>query len=186
MTEEKEKSAIPVGIESIDPEQGLMLSLKKPFSFFFAEEDGVEGVTDVAIDLSLTKSGDEIFAAGMAAGTIRLQCSRCLAEFDHRVEAAVEAPFFPKSHDITSGGGDGEEPEDDEGDVNLYEGETLDVFPVLYDLLFLALPLKPLCREDCKGLCPKCGADLNVTTCGCPAEKRDFRLTELEKLKEKL
>ncbi len=183
MAENKKNPAILVKIDDIDPEMGLVLSMRKPFSFFFPDDDVVVGVSEVAVDVSMTRGEDDIFAAGVVAGTVHLQCSRCLAEFDQRVEATVEAPFFPKSHDITAGE---EELEEDEGDLNIYEGDTLDIFPVLHDQLFLALPIKPLCREDCKGLCPKCGADLNVTTCGCPAEKGESRLAVLQKLKDKL
>ncbi|MBI5178330.1 MAG: DUF177 domain-containing protein [Nitrospinae bacterium] len=186
MTEEKVKATLPVELDSIGPEEGLTLTLKKPFGFFFAEEGEVIPVTEVDITVSLTKSGDEVFAAGVASGTVRLQCARCLAEFDSELNAVIEAPFFPKGSAEEMAGEEAEEEEMDEGDVNIYEGKHLDLYPVIRDQLYLALPIKPLCREDCKGLCPKCGADRNVTTCGCTVESHDSRLAVLQKLKGKL
>ncbi len=183
------KPALQVDADTISPEEGLTLDLRKPFDFFFSEEDGVVGASDVTINVSLSKVGNEIFAAGRLGGAVRLQCGRCLEEFDYNLEAELYAPFLPKA-------GGGKEPspkseaegpkEVDEGDVNYYKGKTLDLYSVLRDQLFLALPLKPLCREECKGLCPTCGADLNKGPCSCKAKKGDTRLAALKKLKDKL
>ncbi|MBI3580648.1 MAG: DUF177 domain-containing protein [Nitrospinae bacterium] len=186
MTEKK--PAVQVDVDTISPEEGLTLDLRRPFDFFFSEEDGVVGASDVGINVSLSKVGNEVFAVGTVGGAVRLQCGRCLKEFDYELEAEVNAPFLPK------GGGDrepspaseAEGPEEDEGDVNYYKGKTLDLYNVLRDQLFLALPLKPLCREECKGLCPSCGADLNKGPCSCGPKKGDPRLAALKKLKDKL
>jgi uncharacterized protein len=182
------KPSVQVDVDTISPEEGLTLDLRKPFDFFFPEGDGVVGASDVSINVSLSKVGNEIFAAGRAGGAVRLQCGRCLEEFNYNVEAEVSAPFLPKV-----GGGkepspksEAEGPDAEEGDVNYYKGKTLDLYNVLRDQLFLALPLKPLCREECKGLCPTCGADLNKGPCSCKAKKGDARLAALKKLKDKL
>jgi len=182
---------LQVDIDLISPDDGYLIDMRVPFSFFFQKVEGVTAVSDVAINVSITKSGGELFAAGRLVGTIHLQCSRCLAEFDQEIEAVVEAPFFPKA-------GEGEPSPDkveadvdldldlDEGDVNYYTGNTIDLFSVLHDQLFLAIPIKALCSEDCKGLCPQCGADLNSGPCSCKAKSVDPRLAELKKLKDKL
>ncbi len=174
------KNRLDVSIEQIKEDEGLALHIEKPFDFFFLEEDGVNGVSEVAVDVTLTKSGHEIFAAGRAEGTVRFQCSRCLADFDLDLAPEIEAPFFPHSDEPVE-----DEPED-EGDINYYKGETMDLFPVIHDQLLLAMPVKPLCKEDCLGLCPKCGADLNTNPCNCPRKEPDARFAALKNLKEKL
>ena len=62
-----------------------------------------------------------------------------------------------------------------------YEGDTIDLAPLVHDAVFLELPLTPLCRETCRGLCVQCGIDLNDDTCECPApvDPRWAKLTEL-------
>lgn len=179
--------SVRVNINLINPDEGYLLNVREPFSFFFPEEDGVTAVSDVDISVSITNSGREFFAAGTMAGTIRQQCGRCLAEFDQEINAVVEAPYFPKGgEDETSTDDETDEAELEDGEVNYYSGDTVDLFDVLHDQLFLAIPIKALCKEDCKGLCPQCGADLNVEQCSCKLKSIDPRLAELKKLKDKL
>lgn len=182
MDGEMEPVRLDFKLEEIGEEAGLDVVLTRPFGFFFGEADDIKGAGDVAVDVHLAKTGDEVFASGSAAVTVTMQCGRCLAEFEHRIEAVVEAPFFPRLPKE----GKTDEEEEDEGDINYHDGETVDVFPVLHDQLILALPLKPLCREDCKGLCPRCGEDLNVKECGCPKGSPGSPFEELKKLKERL
>lgn len=174
------KNRIEIDLEGIDPENGLALQMEKPFGFFFNEGDGVNGVGDVTVDLTLIRAGEDVFVTGRAEGTVKLQCGRCLAEYEMTLAPAIEAPFFPRAGESPEGG-DG-----DDGEVNYHDGEKLDLFPVLHDHLLLAIPFKPLCTEECKGLCPKCGADLNAAPCGCKPKEPDARFAALQKLKERL
>lgn len=184
MTEER--LAMPVEVEKISESDGLLLDERKPFDFFFDEKDGVNGIGEVAVNISLTRSGEDVFAAGQLSGVVRLQCGRCLEEFDQELVATVEEPFFPKSTGLEGAAETDEEAETTPDEGNLYDGNTLDLFDVLRDQLYLAIPLKPLCKEDCKGLCPNCGANLNAGPCGCKPKKADPRLAVLKSLKEKL
>lgn len=174
------KNRVEIDVEVIDPENGLTLQMEKPFSFFFNEGDGVNGVGNVTVDVALTKTGENIFALGRAGGTVKLQCSRCLAEYEMALAPSIEAPFFPRAAESPEG------EEEDDGEVNYHDGEKLDLFPILHDQLLLAIPFKPLCGEECKGLCPACGADMNTAPCGCKLKKPDARLAALQKLKERL
>ena len=71
--------------------------------------------------------------------------------------------------------------------VGYYDGDRLDLGEVVREQVLLALPLKPLCREDCRGLCPRCGQNRNLGPCGCPPpeEPGDPRLEPLRKLVDK-
>jgi uncharacterized protein len=68
-------------------------------------------------------------------------------------------------------------------DLSFYEGDSVDLTPLIQEELVLALPTRPLCRETCKGLCPQCGANLNQQVCGCIPAVGDPRLAVLRSLK---
>ncbi len=100
-------------------------------------------------------------------------CSRCLKEFGQRIGVAFEEEAF-HSNDGPAGG-QSEAPEiDDKRILNLTEA--------LEQYLYLAVPVKPVCREDCQGICPQCGADLNETKCVCDHKARDSPWAEMLKM----
>lgn len=100
---------------------------------------------------------DDYYWRGHLSGTVRQQCGRCLTDIDHRVETDIDA-YFTDDPDAA------DEPQ-------RYPlpaaGSSLDLVPVVREELILAVPSFPLCREDCTGLCPDCGADLNRGRCEC-------------------
>lgn len=115
--------------------------------------------------------------------TQTLACNRCLAERSEGTRA---------DFDLMIDTAKGREPaaevelnEDDFGVLHL-EGDDLDTEPLVLEQLQLNVPMKPLCRPDCKGLCPHCGADLNTTACGCAAKVVDPRWAALEALRDRL
>lgn len=107
---------------------------------------GAELAGPVALDLEFSVGGSQILLLGTARGAWRVECGRCLA--------AVEAPFAD-SLDATYP----------------LEAETIDVWEEVRESLLLSVPFKPLCRADCRGLCPRCRRNLNEGPCGCPPER---------------
>lgn len=97
-------------------------------------------------------------------------CSRCLTPFTKEGDAVLSGRLIENSDEIQ---------EDDE-EVIYYSGEKLDITNDILDMVILSLPMKPLCREDCKGLCPKCGINLNEKKCDCVLEEIDPRLEKLK------
>ena len=77
----------------------------------------------------------------------------------------------------------GAELEEEDLDLSFYEGEEIDLSPLVQEQIILALPTRPLCRESCKGLCPQCGVNLNVQTCTCATVVDDPRLEVLRTLR---
>jgi uncharacterized protein len=73
-----------------------------------------------------------------------------------------------------------------ETEIGYYQGEGLELEDVLREQVLLAVPIKQLCRETCKGLCPQCGKNLNRETCDCAAPQLDARWSALKDLKDKL
>lgn len=132
-------------------------------------------------DLELYADGTTVFCQGAIKGTIAIACSRCVGPvavtFDERVRVtyvpAAELPE-PAEDSAPATDDDGVELTPDELDVFPYEGDKLDLEPLIREQFVLAVPFAPLCREDCAGLCPQCGIDKNVATCDCtkPADPR--------------
>jgi uncharacterized protein len=97
------------------------------------------------------------FSADVEGDTI-CTCARCLKEFENPVHQHIETLLS-----------DGER-DDDDPDVYLLKGDEVDVDEIIFTDFILSMDQRLLCREDCKGLCPKCGADLNNGPCTCKSE----------------
>lgn len=114
----------------------------------------------------VTNTGGALLVTGEVRGTARTSCARCLAELSFPVMGEIEGYFLIE--DDTSAPDD---MEDDEFDV-LPEDRSIDFEPLITAALLLEFPLVPLCKDDCKGLCPTCGSDLNDGPCGCAEPSR--------------
>jgi uncharacterized protein len=115
-----------------------------------------------------------ILITGRARGHVAAQCARCLTDLGSEVEVEVCELFAAP----------GSEPVDE--DAYRISGTEIDLEPMLRDALALALPLNPLCRRDCKGICAGCGADLNVAECVCSEDAPDPRWAALDALRARL
>lgn len=130
----------------------------------------------------------------------RLQCDRCLEPFDLSLELDYDEEFRPAGGAGAQGDGgagnsdgDADEAGDDDGRDgsavetrrSVYSGDVLDFSEGFMEAVILALPIKRLCREDCRGLCPRCGTNLNQGNCGCREERVDPRLAPLRQLLSK-
>ena len=134
----------------------------------------------VSFSMNVDKLGGEAFRVSGRAGTrLELDCSRCVEPFAVPVEAEFDLRYLPQAHNA----GEGErEIADDDLSTAYYRDGLLDVVDMLREQFQLALPMKPLCAEDCRGLCPECGANLNRATCGCTSKWEDPRLAPLKGL----
>lgn len=117
--------------------------------------------------LRLESVEDGIFVTGTLSGRAELTCARCLKPFEDDFGVNVREMFSA-------------DPGDD--DYEISEPGSMDPEPMVRDSVLLAMPFSPLCREDCKGLCPRCGADWNLEKCECPEQVSDPRWAALEKL----
>jgi len=110
------------------------------------------------------KTGERVSVRGAVTATARLECVRCLTVFDRPVRAPLDV-FAERA-----GGGRARDEAVLERDsyMRFHDGRQLDLREEAREVLLLELPMVPHCREDCRGLCPKCGADLNTGPCGCP------------------
>ena len=106
-------------------------------------------------------------------------CCRCLETSRLPLQATFKYTFSPAPSEPQ------EEMELNAEDLELayYEEDTIDLDRVIYEQIMLQMPIKPLCRETCKGLCPHCGINLNLASCHCEAETFDERLAVLKKFR---
>jgi len=133
----------------------------------------------IAVDLSYYRAGMELFFEGRLSASMVASCARCAEEFS----APNSRPFrFVLAPRAAAHDDDGRLRTEDL-EFSLYDGDQIDVAPLVAEQLLLALPSRALCREDCQGLCPSCGTNLNLRRCGCEQQVRDPRLAVLRSLK---
>jgi len=137
--------------------------------------------TPLGVELTLTRHGGRVLVRGAVRGAATLECSRCLAGFSHPVETELETHL--EIGEKKTADADGElAPE--ELDVQQIKNGRIDLRELIAEQVHLAVPLKPLCSEGCRGLCPHCGADLNTESCSCEGGQTDPRWDALKHLKE--
>jgi uncharacterized protein len=126
---------------------------------------------------------DDIRVVGKLDATIEVGCARCLEPVRYPVNRSFDLLYRPLGVDRRA-----EEVSISEADTDIgyYEGEGLTLEDVLREQVLLASPVRLICREDCKGLCPHCGTNLNLATCNCQQQSSDPRWAALGELKNKL
>jgi len=166
------------------PESGLALDIKEEGAVF---NDFAGGKLDfsfsspVAAHLEVSKRGRSIFISGDIKTKVHFNCGRCLKEFDLPFDTDF-ASYYERGTETEKE----KELHSADMDVNFISGDTLDTTELLLGQISLELPLQPLCIETCKGLCPKCGADLNLGECGCgDHDKADSKFAKLKDFKAK-
>ena len=179
----KTKKTLQISIKSI-PETGKDLSLDLGREWFdrWREEDPGLEFSQAAIHgtVNLTKLDHEILVRGRLAGELGLACGRCLEPFSEPVETDFALLLVPEPQGEVS---EDEELSAQQLDLDFYSGEIVDLEAIIREQIILLAPLKPLCQEDCQGLCPRCGANLNLETCSCKTAKSDSPFAQLAKMK---
>lgn len=153
----------------------------------FVEKADAIGITDelfcpgpIEVDLTVIRTGDRLHLKGKVAILVKLECSRCLTNFRKRIQDGFEVfvSFIPQR--LTEGIASW----DEEFLAVSTDAHTVDITELVREVILLAIPIKPLCQEDCKGLCPVCGRNLNEGDCDCHRKRIDPRWAALGKLLE--
>jgi len=171
-----------------------------------ASDDEFSVLGPVTFKGTLTRRGERFHLKGRVSATLQLSCGRCLTPFPLPVDTAVDLTYLPErtpvvvrdsgkadagKADAAKGPGKGAkapaveeevELQDEDLDTAYYRDHLLDLAEMLREQFYLALPMQPLCRPDCQGLCPTCGIDRNIDTCQCKTEWIDPRLSVLKTL----
>jgi uncharacterized protein len=153
-----------------------------PAEAFAAAAEDYRVAGPVRLQFDISRSENRYRLVGQLSATLELACSRCAEAFPWPVAAEFDVQYLPQS--ANTGEGEFEVAEEDLG-VAFYEGEAIDLGQLMREQFYLALPMKPLCAADCRGLCPQCGANRNQRDCGCEASWEDPRLAPLRRLLER-
>ena len=138
----------------------------------------VAGPVDLTVDVQKL-GGDAFGVTGRVKARLEVACSRCLEPFEVSVDAEFDLRYVPQVEN--TGEAEQEIGEDDLATAYYREG-MLDLIELMREQFVLALPMKPLCSDDCQGLCPECGTNLNRGQCGCAPRWEDPRLAALKSL----
>lgn len=126
-------------------------------------------------------SGHEVRLRGRITARAEVDCDRCLKSVETPVETEFDVSYVPEEDYRAS---EAAELQEEDLGLSVFDGETIDVDELVREQLLLALPSRALCTEECKGLCPTCGADLNSdAACGCEAKEVDPRWAGLKALR---
>ena len=134
----------------------------------------------VDVHVRLLNSGDSIAAYFRAKTVASMHCSRCLGAY--REPILLEFQVVYQQEGTNESRRDGA---NDSDDVIYYENDLINVSGDVREQVILALPMKPVCDQVCKGLCPSCGQNLNLAKCSCPEEDKGARWTVLRELLKK-
>ena len=131
----------------------------------------------VHLVMDVHKDGEAYRVTGRVTTRLRLECGRCLEPFESPVDSPFELRYVPEA----LAGAEENEREVGEDDLTtaFYREDAIDLGELMHEQFVLALPMKPLCSEACKGLCPQCGTNLNKGTCECKPTWSDPRLEGL-------
>jgi uncharacterized protein len=145
----------------------------------FGDRNDEFGVVEpVDLRMTIQKDKDRFRLVGTIATVLELACSRCAEPYRLPVETDFDLRYLPQSQNT----GDEREVEEDDLSDAFYRDDEIDLRQMMDEQFYLALPMKPLCRTDCKGLCQNCGTNLNTQTCDCEIRWEDPRLAGLRTL----
>lgn len=152
--------------------------------FTFEETFEVETAEDgslrcvAAVTGETSRLGSRYYLEAAVKARLTAPCSRCLEEYEHTVEAAFKLVLQRGAHHTPPES----VAEDDYIELDERTEYAYDIFPRVREAIVLELPIRYLCSDGCRGLCPTCGADLNEGDCGCDRTEADPRWDGLRKL----
>ena len=166
------------------PEEGLNVQFSKDEGWFreiFSEKEKLSySLNGVEVSAGLKRVRETLYLEGDIRTVVEMDCSRCLESAHLPITASFKYVLTP---DRTAEHQEEKELCADEMDFVYYQDDLIDLDPLVAEQIILQIPMKVLCQEDCKGLCPHCGINRNTGSCQCHEEQIDSRLAILKKLK---
>lgn len=152
-------------IKLYDIQEGISVRGALDASTFKRPEDSdISFVSPVDYELKIEKAGNSIWIRGPVRARLSLTCARCLEQFTFSVASRLDMELLPRNEapripEV--------ELKTEEMDIYYFEGEEIDTDPYVFEEIMLNIPVKALCAESCKGICPTCGKNLNIEECRC-------------------
>ena len=150
-------------------DEGLSLDLPVTAAFMEAECPGLDatpGPRGIFLRGQLLRAAEDVFLRARLQGAFGTTCSRCLERARVPLDVALQVSFVARAQ-----GDPDPDSEEEDLDVGYFDGDEVDLGPEIRDQLLLTFPIKPLCREDCAGLCAICGGNRNLHPCECVARE---------------
>lgn len=159
------------------PREGLKVS--KDFSYLSIDlvEENAVFLEPTRAELTVKKVGEEVWIKGRITARLSFVCSRCLEPFEFPVDSKFDLVFLPEEMDLLK-----EELEEEDVERLFYGGRSIDLQEVVLEQLNLTFPLKPLCAENCEGICAVCGQIRKSGQCSCMVKESDPRLEKLKNI----
>ncbi len=167
------------------PEEGLNVVFSENGKWFeecFSDNGEPDfKLRKVDVQCRITKASSTIYINGNLSLLLDICCGRCLEEVIIPADGDFSYTLVPAIPEIK------EELElrAEELEISYYQGDFIDLTPIICEQIILQIPIKPLCSEECKGLCPQCGTNRNVASCNCHSDYIDPRLAVLKNIKIK-
>lgn len=163
-----------INIDKI-PKEGLAVSRDFEFLNIDLVEENTVFLSPAHAECVVSKIADEIWIKGRLTARLSFICSRCLSPFEFPVDAPFDLVYLPEELDLMK-----EELEEDDLGQSFYHDNRVDLREIILEQLNLTFPLKPLCAEDCEGICAVCGKVRRSGDCGCQVKEEDPRLRKLK------
>lgn len=183
MPRPREGTARDKGFQAMLIEVENLTAEARPFAKSYApgevelDEEGAQLVSEAKVEGSARRKGDEVRLRGRISAEVEVGCDRCVAPIRLPLEVEFDTAFIPREKAASET--DNVELLTEDLGLAAYEGDAVDLDELVREQILLALPSRRLCREDCKGLCPECGADLNAGACSCEKSEVDPRWSAL-------
>ncbi len=161
-------------LEESEVGEARHLKFVKEMETIFYRKEYLTFHKPVSINVTLVSTGDSILVTGWVWAELEVSCSRCLSPVVLSLKAPINSEYVGNLGSIGK--------RDKEVERRLYEDSEIDLQDEVESSLLVELPMKPLCQEDCRGLCPICGQNLNIKECDCKRETIDPRLAVLTEL----
>lgn len=153
-----------LGLDLIEKVDAAALPLLNELS----QESSLRFIRPVDVRIRATVADATVLIDGSLSTSLRMACSRCLNSFDLKIDTDISVTAVPKTPSTIDGDADHDmELTIDDMDLMAFSGDRIDLDDEIAQQIIMALPFKPLCLSTCKGLCSRCGADLNQAPCHC-------------------
>jgi uncharacterized protein len=164
------------------PEEGLNLQFHKDSDWFRdllpEKEKSDFSLQGIDVFCAVKKMRETVFIDGNLEATAVSNCCRCLEATNFPIKSTFKYTLVPAKNRLME-----EELSPEDLEYGFYQDDVIDLDGLIFEQIVLQIPIKVLCTDTCKGLCPHCGININMASCGCHAEYIDERLAVFKKLK---
>ena len=171
-----------IELENLEGSKGDFAHVYQPDELNPVDER-VSLIAPAAVNGKIRLSGNEVFVNGHVETRAQVECDRCLKPVELPVNVDFTLEYISDSDYEST---EVAELTEEEMSVSVFDGSAIDVDEIVKEQILLAVPTRMLCREDCKGICPECGADRNTGECNCVKNDIDPRWAALKNLTKNL